>query len=160
MLKVLRVASSLLSTQRVSVAVCAVFDAVVVRPLHSSYSAALTPFALMLLCSLLLAVLNVLRVASSALTVASPHAVPLRAGGALPCPPAGGGWGVGVGTVVTQGLRLGGPWGVPLPRGLFSVEGVGVFFGGHKNNPQALILEGGWGGGSFHAYEQYTPCRW
>ena len=46
----------------------------------------------------------------------------------------------------------------PLPRGLFSVEGVGVFFGGHKNNPQDLILEGGWGGGSFHAYEQYT--RW
>lgn len=55
------------------------------------------------------------------------------------------------------GLRLA-PLGCsPLPRGLFSVEGVGGVFGGHKNNPQALILEGGWGGGSFHAYEQYTP---
>ena len=30
--------------------------------------------------------------------------VPVRAGGALPCPSAGGGWGVGVGAVVAQGM--------------------------------------------------------
>ena len=95
------------------------------------------------------------------LTVAR-RAVPLRAGGALPCPSAGGGWGVGVGVgvgvgaVVTQ-RAVGALWGLPSPAGCLASRGWGVFFGGHKNNPQALILEGGWGGGSFHAYEQYTP---
>lgn len=39
--------------------------------------------------------------------------MPLRAGGALPCPVAGGGWGVGVGAVVAQGMGLGSPWDVP-----------------------------------------------
>ena len=76
---------------------CAVLDAVVARLLHGRCS-----YAVVLMRLVMLAVLNVLRVASSALTVASPRAVPLRAGGALPCPVAGGGWGVGA--VVAQGL--------------------------------------------------------
>lgn len=37
-----------------------------------------------------------------------------------------------------RGWDLVAPGMFPLPRGLFSVEGVGVFFGGHKNNPRAL----------------------
>ena len=43
--------------------------------------------------------------------------VPVRAGGALPCPSAGGGWGVGVGAVVTRGLGARWPLGrCPPPR--------------------------------------------
>lgn len=78
-----------------------------------------------------------------------PHAVPLRAGGTLPCPVAGSGWGVGVGAVVTQGLGLlvavGGSRAGPIPRGLFSVEGAGVFFlVGIKITPRpsSLVVDG------------------
>ena len=71
--------------------------------------------------------------------IRSPRAVPLRAGGTLPCPVAGGGWGVGVGAVVTQGLGLlAAPGLASSPAGCLAPKkgGWGCFLVGIKITPR------------------------
>lgn len=62
--------------------------------------------------------------------------MPLRADGALPCPVAGCGWGVGVGALVTQWSGCLPPGALPSLAGCLAPRGWGCFLVGIKITPR------------------------
>ena len=109
---------------------CAVLDVAVVRALRDRCSYAVVLIHLVMLAAVFDVVAAMQCSSRCVVDLSGSRApcMPLRADGALPCPVAGDGRGVGVGAVVTQWSGCLPPGALPSLAGCLASRGWGCFF--------------------------------